>query len=770
MKKGLHYPLIFALLLTHLTPLSVFAAEFNPNHLISDQELQDYTSMTKSDINLFLDQKGSYLHTYRSPDKDGKKRAAADIIYQAAHEYKINPKYLLVKLQKEQSLISATSPTKKQLDWATGYGICDACSMDDPKLQKYRGFGNQVDSAAGIMRWYYDNEDEQNWIKTAGNSYTIDGQKVTPTSDATAFLYTYTPHIQGNKNFWNLWQKWFQGGYPDGTLFKSAQETTIYLLENGKKRAFKSMTALITRFDPKRVIVVPEGEMSRYPLGTPISFPNFSVLKDGSKYYLLDDDTLRPFDSAATVKKIGYNPDEFIDVNSDDIADMPIGDTITYKNSANPLGEVLFIKETQSWYFIKNGISHAIIDPQVNKIAFPALKGKNGVIEDLQDATAGDPIKFPDGTLLKTPTSPKIYVVEHGKKRHITTEKMFLALGYQWSNVVTTNELMSSLYPLGSAIALPDSVASTLDQETSTNTTNTTTTKPTAVQKTFDTVKKGADGLPLFVDTGMMYAMTATDTSYVGKQFDTNTNTYLVADVASGKVLAGKNIDVVRPLASFTKVMTATLLMKKNISLIKSVAFNSTEHKGMYGSFRLVNGEKVKNADLLSTMLVSSNNTASRMIVDGVEKNETTFIKDMNALGKLWGLKQTRFSEPSGADLGNISTAREYLKIFTEATKNKTLLAYMGKKSYTYEETLDTDNMPTHSDSNSNLLMKRTDLPFTILASKTGYLVESGSGLAMLVERKSDNKQFMIITMGNPDFGNRFVEPERLTEWALKNF
>jgi len=766
MKKGTKIPLILVLFFSQIgLPLMALAAEFNPNYLISDDELQDASSMTRADIDLFLDQKGSYLRNYKAEDKDGKKRTASDIIYRTSQEYQINPKYLLVKLQKEQSLITDTDPSNKQLDWATGYGVCDSCSMDDPRIQKYKGFGNQVDHAAGIMRWYYDNVGDESWIKQANKTYTIDSKAVTPANNATAFLYTYTPHIQGNENFWKLWQKWFEGSYPNGTLFKSAEDSTIYLLQDGKKRPFKSMSALITRYDAKRIIIVPEGEINRYPLGTPISFPNYSILKSDSTYYLLDDDTLRPIDSEATFKKIGYHPDEVIDVEKDEIDGIPRGEMITAKNATNPFGEIVYIKETGSWYFIKDDISHAIVDPQLSKIAFPTLKGRNGTIAELQDATAGDPIKFPDGTLLKTPTSPKIYVVENGKKRHISNEKMFLALGYQWSNVVTTNEIMSSFYINGPALSLPDSLVNELDGEVTPTPPDTST-----PAKTSDVVKIGPDELPQFVDTGKMYAISVSDTTFVGPKFETDVNTYLVAEAATGKILAGKNIDVVRPLASFAKVMTANTLMKKNLSLNKSVTFNLKEHKGMYGSFRLVDGEKVKNSDLLSTMLVSSNNTASRMIVDGIEKNESTFVKDMNAQAKSWGLSKTRFTEPSGADLGNISTAREYLKVFTEATKNKTLLDTLGKKSYTYEETLDLDENPTHFDSHSNLLIKQSGLPFTILASKTGYLIESGSGLVMLVERKTDKKRFVIITMGNPNYDKRFDTPENLTRWALKEF
>ena len=75
--------------------------------------------------------------------------------------------------------------------------------MDDPKIQKNKGFGKQVDSAAGIMRWYYDNVGKQGFIKKKDTTYTISGESVTPKTMATAFLYTYTPHRQGNENFWN---------------------------------------------------------------------------------------------------------------------------------------------------------------------------------------------------------------------------------------------------------------------------------------------------------------------------------------------------------------------------------------------------------------------------------------------------------------------------------------------------------------------------------------------------------------------------------------
>ena len=150
-------------LLTPLFPAN--GAEFNPNFILSDEEMQNAGSMTREDIQAFLDKQGGYIATLQTEDAEGARRTVPDIMYRAAMAYTINPKYLLVKLQKEQSLVTDQDPTQKQLDWATGYGVCDSCTTSDPDIQKFRGFGKQVDNAAGIIRWYYDHVSERGLIK-----------------------------------------------------------------------------------------------------------------------------------------------------------------------------------------------------------------------------------------------------------------------------------------------------------------------------------------------------------------------------------------------------------------------------------------------------------------------------------------------------------------------------------------------------------------------------------------------------------------------------
>lgn len=745
MKKSIS---IFLICLVSLIPLSGVSAEstFNPNFILSDEELQDDSTMSVSDIQAFLEDKGGYIATLKTENKDGIPLKASQIIYQAAKEHKINPKYLLVKLQKEQSLVTAKQPTQKQLDGATGYGISDGCGWSCATYLRNQGFGKQVSAAAGIMRWYYDNLDKQSFIKRAGQTYTISGQQVKPGSQATAFLYTYTPHIQGNENFWKLWQQWFEQVYPSGTLLRNVETGDVYLIQEGKKRHIQSVTALISRFDPKYIIDTSAAELSRYDMGAPISLPNYAILREESTYYLLDYDTLRPFKDKKTFEQFGYHPDEVIEITGDDLDGYKIGNMIT-GGDVDPFGRLIHVDAIDATYYIKNGVYHDIWDKQIAALAFPKLSITNGTLSDIEGLTHGDPILFPDGSLIGIEGSNKIYTIENGKKRHIANEDVFTGLGYKWENIVWTKQFMGIAHPTGQAVYLDRQIGQT-----------------NIIAQEPEQSEENIESQP---EDDVMYR--ASNVEFSGPVFDTLVDTYLIADYTSGEILASKNADFKRPLASLTKVVTGDLLLEKNINLKQINTYDPAKHKAIYHRFRIAAGESVRNRDLLDAFLVSSLNTPGNMLVSSVS-DRADFVDAMNAHATELGLTKTTFVSPTGEQIANQSTAREYLTLFTEALKDSTVLSYLGKKSYSYDEVLDLDDKPKHFDNHSNWLVNAPELGFTIEASKTGYLDEAGSNLAMLVTRPSDGKQFVIITMGNPDYTNRFSAPKALTQWAFNQF
>lgn len=742
----LHGLLVFSLLFSLFQPLVLFAdtddLPFDPNFIISDEEIQHWQSMTRVDIQTFLEEQGGYIARLTTNDASGTPRVVSDIISRAATQYRINPKYLLVKLQKEQSLVTDPSPTQKQLDWATGYGVCDGCSMNDHAIQKHRGLGTQIDAAAGVIRWYYDNVLISPIIKRPNVSYTIDGTRVIPTNYATAFLYTYTPHIHGNKNFWTLWQKWFENMYPDGTLVRVTDNPTVYLIDGGQKRPFGNMAALTSRFSEKNIVTIPETELARYELGRAITLPNYSLLRESGVHYLLDNDTLRPFADGGVVAKLGYNPDEVIDVTSEDIAGLKRGETITVDRT-HPLGRLARIRENKQLYYILDGVSHAVSDSVIAKDRFPNLTIEDLSVTSIGDITPGNPLLFKDGTLIGTKSNGKIYVVEHGRKRHIPDELTFSNLGYRLDTVHWTDDFTAMNHPTGQPLATPHTVL---------------------------IASRAAAPKPPVVYPPTMVHVAGEDASFAGEKFDTLVDTYIVADADTGAILAGKNIDTVRPMASFAKVMTAYRLIMEGLPLYRVSTYDPKEHKAPYHNFRIAAGEMIRNEDLMEALLVSSLNTPANMLISHIEKRRDQFVKRMNDTAKEWGLTHTTFADATGESVDTKTTAREYLSLYQKTTLNLELQRIMGMREYRYNEVVDKDGKPAHYDTHSNELAARTDLPFVILTSKTGYLDEAGHGLAMTIERPRDKKRFIILTMGNPDSADRFAEPERLARWVIARF
>lgn len=450
-KKILPIILIILFITTPLLP--VLATNFDPGFIISDFEYTDYNSMSLNDIQIFLETKGSYLAGYKVSDVDGKTKSAAEIIYRAANENKISPKYLLVLLQKEQSLIETGNPTQYQLDWATGFARCDdpvACAPE--QVSEYQGFAKQVDRAAWRNRFYIDNA-QNGWLKTINTDYQIDGYKITPVNQATANLYNYTPHYNGNYNFWKIWNRYFAKNYPDGSLLQ-ADNADIYVIENGIRRPFKDNAAFTSRgYEKGKIITISKNDLIKYDLGAPIKFPNYTLMRAPDKaVYLLVDDKKHKIISPEVFKKLGFLSDEVIDLSEKEISEYTDGADLTME-SVYPLGALLMDKATGGVFYVENGVKNPIWSKEILKSNFAKEKVIKTTAEELNKFKTGVPVKFKDGELVKVKGNPAVYVISDGKKRPISSGNVFLALGYQWKNIIEIDgKILEKLHSSGAPL------------------------------------------------------------------------------------------------------------------------------------------------------------------------------------------------------------------------------------------------------------------------------------------------------------------------------
>lgn len=230
---------------------------FEPGHIISDSIFYDWTTMTAAAVDAFFGAKGSacvpgpdgtpclkdYTETTWTRPADAKcagtynggaGESAGTIITKVATACRINPQVLVVILQKEQGLVTASGSrlTSSRYKTAMGYGCPDTAACNT----MYYGFFNQVYSAAAQFRNYANNPTR--WAHRVGvvnNIYYYPpasrpecGTKaVYIENQATASLYNYTPYTPndaalaagygtgdacssyGNRNFWNYFRDWF---------------------------------------------------------------------------------------------------------------------------------------------------------------------------------------------------------------------------------------------------------------------------------------------------------------------------------------------------------------------------------------------------------------------------------------------------------------------------------------------------------------------------------------------------------------------------------
>lgn len=241
------------------------AAGFDPGFIISDGIMTDKDAMTLATITTFINTKNAACTDYLAPclknyTENGKN--AAQIIYDTAQAYNINPQVLLVTLQKETYLVTDTRPEPWQYRTAMGYGCPDTAACDS----QYFGFTNQMRWASTLFHsvvtqsptWFSPYVPGPNYIGYNPVS-SCGGSTVNIANWATAALYDYTPYqpnaaalaagygsaepcgAYGNRNFWLYFNDWFGSPtHKDFSIIKSPDSPQQYISYNNLKQHLPS--------------------------------------------------------------------------------------------------------------------------------------------------------------------------------------------------------------------------------------------------------------------------------------------------------------------------------------------------------------------------------------------------------------------------------------------------------------------------------------------------------------------------------------------------
>jgi D-alanyl-D-alanine carboxypeptidase len=211
---------------------------------------------------------------------------------------------------------------------------------------------------------------------------------------------------------------------------------------------------------------------------------------------------------------------------------------------------------------------------------------------------------------------------------------------------------------------------------------------------------------------------------------------WAVAD-GNGTLIQSENADQQRSIASITKLMTVMVVLDAHQDLTEVI-------------------KPYTRSDLIQLAMVKSDNRAAQLLCDNYPDGKDACVRAMNVKARQLGLTKTKYVEPTGLSVMNVSTAEELIKIvmaaqnypeIVTASKTSQVKIKLKKKWLVFHNT-------------NPIIGKRHDF----IVSKTGYIRASGGCIVMMMD--TDIGRRVVIVLGSKNTHTRIPE----AEFIAKNF
>ena len=231
----------------------------------------------------------------------------------------------------------------------------------------------------------------------------------------------------------------------------------------------------------------------------------------------------------------------------------------------------------------------------------------------------------------------------------------------------------------------------------------------------------------------------------------------VIYNPSTQEVLWEENGGNPRSIASITKVMTAVVYLADEVDVTREVEIENVDvHRASHTYLR--RRERVRVDDLLHLLLIASDNAAARTLARLSPWGPDGFVDRMNAKSEELGLTQTHYTDPSGLDPDNVSSARDMARLIAYASADERIAAIMRKADH--QLTTSRRTLTVH---NTNRLVG-TDLD--VRGGKTGFIRSSGYCLATLLRLPHTDQQLAVVILGARSSTGRFMETRHLVNWA----
>ncbi len=214
---------------------------------------------------------------------------------------------------------------------------------------------------------------------------------------------------------------------------------------------------------------------------------------------------------------------------------------------------------------------------------------------------------------------------------------------------------------------------------------------------------------------------------------------YILIDPASGTVLASRDADTPRSVASTQKILTALIVVERG-NLDEPVQITASDVAVEPSKLGVLPDEVYTRRELVTAILIKSVNDAANALARDNAGSVAAFASKMNARARSLGASNSFFVNPHGLPAkGQHSTARDMARIATGVYNNEFIRNVVRRRNYTFHYA----NGRTDTLENTNELLVR--MP-ECDGMKTGYTEPAGRCLISTAHR--NNREVLMVQLG----------------------
>lgn len=233
----------------------------------------------------------------------------------------------------------------------------------------------------------------------------------------------------------------------------------------------------------------------------------------------------------------------------------------------------------------------------------------------------------------------------------------------------------------------------------------------------------------------------------------------VVMDGVTGRILAAKNADERRAVASTQKILTALVAMDSG-PLSDPVTVEQADTRVEPSKVYIREGETYTRVALLKALMVKSGNDVAKAIARDVAGSEEAFVSRMNAKALSLGMTNSHFKNPHGlTEEGQYSSARDIAKLAQAAYQSPVIRSFVRTKSYTFSR----PSGETKTLTNTNQLLDK--VPYCT-GMKTG--TTRASGRCLVSTGELNGRLTIVVVLGASSGTVLYKDSEALLRWSLE--